>query len=115
MVLCTPVHDGVGVGAATESLMPVLLGVLGGEQGASGVVAAFHELEQEGSEAFLGRVEQPFVEREDRVGAVAFEQSGPSLGFVRGLPPFLLEVGDADVACPVPVAALFLFNRKLRF
>lgn len=43
--------------------------------------------------------------REDRVRAVAFEQSGPSLGLVGGLTPFLLEVGDADVAGTVPVAA----------
>ena len=59
-VVHDPVHDGVGVGAASESLVPVLLGVLGGEQGAAGVVSAFHELEQEAAEAFLGRVEQPF-------------------------------------------------------
>lgn len=37
-VVHDPVHDGVGVDAATESLVPVLLGVLGGEQGAAGVV-----------------------------------------------------------------------------
>ncbi len=68
-------------------------------------MAAFHELEQEGAEAFLGRVEQPFVEGEDRVRAVAFEQFRASLGLVGGLTPFLLEVGDADVAGTVPVAA----------
>ncbi len=104
-VVHDPVHDGVGVGAATEPLVPVLLGVLGGEQGAAGVVAAFHELEQERAEALLGRVEQPSVEREDRVRAVSFEQFRASLGLVGGLSPFLLEVRDADVACPVPVAA----------
>lgn len=31
-----PFHDGVGVGAASDSLAPVLLGVLGGEQGGAG-------------------------------------------------------------------------------
>ena len=86
-------------------------GVLGGEQDAAGVVASFHELEQEGAEAFLGRVEQPFVEREDGVAAVAFEQSGASLRFVGGLSPFLLEVGDADVSGAVPVAACLTGKR----
>lgn len=47
------------MGAVDESLVPVLLEVLGGEQGAVGVVAAFHKLEQEGAEAFLGRVMRP--------------------------------------------------------
>ena len=32
------VHDGVGVGAASDSLAPVLLGVLGGEQGGAGII-----------------------------------------------------------------------------
>lgn len=33
-----PFHDGVGVGAASDSLAPVLLGVLGGEQGGAGII-----------------------------------------------------------------------------
>lgn len=110
-VVHDPVHDGVGVDAASESLVPVLLGVLGGEQGAAGVVAAFHELEQKGAEAFLGQVEQPFVEREGRVAAVSSEQFGSALGFVGGLRPFFLEVRDADAAGAVPVAACLAGKR----
>ena len=33
-----PFHDGVGVGAASDSLAPVPLGVLGGEQGGAGII-----------------------------------------------------------------------------
>lgn len=99
------VHDRVGVRAAPEPFVPVLLLVLGAEDRAAGVVAAFHELEEEPAELVVRTVEQPFVEHEQRVRRVAFEDLGPSLGLVARDEPFLLEVRHPDVARADPVAA----------
>lgn len=50
------VHDRVGGHVSSEPPVPVLDGVLCAEHGAGGVVAVFHDLEEEGAHAFVGLV-----------------------------------------------------------
>ena len=64
------VHDRVGGHVASEPPVPVLDGVLRAEHGADVVVPVLHDLEQEGAHAFVGPVQEPFVQYEQRVRAV---------------------------------------------
>lgn len=58
------VHDGVGVDAAAEPGMPVLLLELRTEDRGSLLVSPLHHLEDEGAEALVELLEQPLVQHE---------------------------------------------------
>lgn len=59
------VEDRVGLGIAVETARPVLLRVLGAEDRAAGVLAAFHDLVDERADGGPGFVDEPFVEDEE--------------------------------------------------
>lgn len=99
------VEDRVGSWTAVESAGPVLLPVLGAEDGAAGVLAAFHDLVDEPAHGRVGFVDEPFVEDEESAAADLADEFGLGAGFEAGGLPLLGQVGHADVEGAVPVAA----------
>lgn len=105
------VHDRVGGHVAAESLVPVLDGVLRAEHGAYGVVPVLHDLEKERAHAFVGLVEEPFVQHEHRVRAV-FADELAYAGRLAGCGVELFrKVGHARVQGPVGLPARLPDNR----
>lgn len=91
------VHDRVGVDAAAEPGMPVLLPGLRAEHGRRGAVVCLHELEQEGSIRFVGPVERPFVQHEDLEGGVLAHEPRLAVGLLPRRAPQPLQVGAPHV------------------
>lgn len=108
------VHDRVRGDVAVEALVPVLDWVLGAEHRARGVVAEFHDLQEEGAHAFVGFVEEPFVQDEERVVGVFADELVYAGGFVRGRVELFGEVGHARVQGPVGLPARLFDDRAWR-
>lgn len=83
------VEDSVGPGIAVEAARPVLLRVLGAEDRAAGVLAAFHDLVDERADGGPGFVDGPFVGDEELVGGEFPDGFRASHGFVAGDGPLV--------------------------
>ena len=91
-----PVHDGIGVNAAAQPGVPVLLLVLSAEDRGLAVAPQFHELHDHAPEVVVGLVQQPLVQHKDLEAAV-FPDGLPRRPRTQlGGPPFLLQVRDPD-------------------
>lgn len=53
-VVHDPVHDGIGMNARSETLVPILLSVLGAEHCRGGVVTPFEQFQEHAAHGFVG-------------------------------------------------------------
>lgn len=86
------VHDGVGVDAAVEPGMPVLLLELRAEDRGGLLESPLHHLEHEGAEALVGLLEQPFVQHEQLEVRHLPHELGVAPGLIDGEPALLYSV-----------------------
>ncbi len=104
-VVHDPVHDRIRVDSGSESLMPVLLRILGAEHRRRTVVAAFEQFQQHAAHRLIRMIEQPFVYHENAERGVLLQELRRAHRFVQRLRPSFFKIRHANIVRTDPVLA----------